>query len=64
MYPAIKAIFDRARLSLPAVLQDRSGVTAIEYGLIVALISIFTIAWARFVGQTLINFFAAVNNGF
>jgi len=57
-------VMDRMRSALLALRTDRSGVTAIEYGLIFALISIFTISWASFVGGKISGFFTAVNNGF
>ena len=64
MHSKITAMVNRARSSLLALRSDCSGVTAIEYGLIVALISIFTISWATFVGSRISSFFLAVGNGF
>jgi pilus assembly protein Flp/PilA len=64
MYARIAMVMDRVRSALLALRTDRSGVTAIEYGLIIALISILTIAWATYVGSTVSSFFTSVNNGF
>ncbi len=43
---------------------DPSGATAIEYGLIAALISILYIGWATAIGSSVSDFFTAVANGF
>ena len=64
MYPRIALVMERMRSALLALRTDRSGVTAIEYALIIGLISIFTIAWATFVGGKIVGFFTSVNNGF
>ncbi len=45
-----------------ALARDRRGATAIEYGLLVALISIALIAAITLVGQDLGNFFNNISN--
>ena len=45
-----------------AFLRDESGATAIEYGLIAALIAVAIIAAVGFVGEELENTFNAVGN--
>lgn len=42
--------------------QDESGATAIEYGLIAALISVVLIAGASMVGGSLNNLFGGISN--
>jgi pilus assembly protein Flp/PilA len=44
------------------LLKNESGVTAIEYGLIAALIAIVIVAILQAVGGTLSNTFATVNS--
>jgi pilus assembly protein Flp/PilA len=44
-------------------LQDESGVTAIEYGLIAALIGVAIVAVAGDVGDALVSTFTAVKSG-
>ena len=44
-------------------LKDESGATAIEYGLIAALVSVAIIVVLGFLGQSLNDTFKAVNNG-
>jgi pilus assembly protein Flp/PilA len=44
-------------------LKDESGATAIEYGLIAALVSVAIIAVLGFLGQSLNDTFKAVNTG-
>ena len=41
--------------------QDQSGVTMVEYGLIITVISITIVASATFYGETLINVFETAN---
>jgi pilus assembly protein Flp/PilA len=43
-------------------LQDESGVTAIEYGLIAALISVVCIAAMTFAGQSLLAVYNNIGN--
>ena len=43
--------------------RDESGATAIEYGLIAALISLVIIASATAIGTQLVKTFTAVKNG-
>ena len=43
--------------------RDESGATAIEYGLIAALIAVVIIGIVRTVGTSLINVFTSVNTG-
>lgn len=45
-----------------AFFKDDSGVTIIEYGLIVALISVIAIAALTSLGGSLTNFFTAIDN--
>lgn len=47
-----------------AFVQDEHGATAIEYGLIAALISIVIITALTTIGTSLNGTFAAVSNGF
>ena len=47
-----------------AVLQDNSGVAAIEYGLIVALISVVIMVAVTLVGTNLSSIFTTVANTF
>ena len=49
--------------TLVSFLKDESGATAIEYGLIAALISIAAIAIMTTVGQDLKDTFTNVSNG-
>jgi pilus assembly protein Flp/PilA len=44
------------------LLKDEAGVTAIEYGLIAALIAVFIIAALQLVGGSLNNIFTTVGN--
>jgi len=43
------------------ILKDESGATAIEYALIVALVSIFAIGAYQAVGTSLTNFFNGIS---
>ena len=43
--------------------RDESGATAIEYGLIAALIAVVIIGIVRTVGGSLVTVFTSVNNG-
>jgi pilus assembly protein Flp/PilA len=45
------------------LLDEESGVTAIEYALIAGLISLGIIIWAGSMGRTLSTFFTQVNAG-
>jgi len=47
-----------------ALQADESGATAIEYALILVLISITVISWATFVGTTISGFFVDIASGF
>ena len=47
---------------LSTLAKDESGVTAIEYGLIAALIAVVCVAIWTSVGQSLSNTFSTVNN--
>ena len=64
MPPGIAAMIDRMRTALTALQADESGATAIEYALILVLISITVISWATFVGTTISGFFVDIANGF
>jgi Flp pilus assembly pilin Flp len=57
-------MMDRMRSVLMALRTDDSGATAIEYALIVVLISISVVSWATFVGSSVSGFFTSVANGF
>ncbi|HEV8680907.1 MAG TPA: Flp family type IVb pilin [Stellaceae bacterium] len=50
------------RSLLPALRNDRFGVTAIEYALIAAFISILIVAAITLVGTSVSTFFATVGN--
>lgn len=52
----MKALFDRFK-------NDESGATAIEYGLIAALIAVAIIAAVRAVGGTLSTTFSEIDSG-
>lgn len=47
--------------TIRSLVQDESGVTAIEYGLIAALIAVAAVAIMKSVGTSLSSTFAAVN---
>ncbi len=64
MPPGIAVMIDRMRFALLALRADESGATAIEYALIVVLISISVVSWATFVGATVSGFFTNIANGF
>lgn len=49
--------------SMRAFLRDDSGVTAIEYGLIAALIAVVIIGALSLVGKDLSNVFSSVQSG-
>jgi Flp pilus assembly pilin Flp len=49
---------------LETLSRDCSGATALEYGLIIAFISIMVVAWATTVGTSVCGFFVSINNGF
>ena len=57
-------MMDRMRFALTALRADDSGATAIEYALILVLISITVVSWATFVGTTVSGFFASIASGF
>ena len=46
--------------SVKRFIRDEEGVTAIEYGLIAALIAVVIIASVRLVGQNIVGVFAAI----
>jgi len=56
-------MMDRMRSALIALRTDESGATAIEYGLILVLISLTVVSWATFVGSSVSGFFTDVANG-
>jgi Flp pilus assembly pilin Flp len=64
MPPGIIVMIDRVRSVLMALRADESGATAIEYALILVLISITVVSWATFVGTTVSGFFMSIANGF
>jgi Flp pilus assembly pilin Flp len=64
MPPGIAVMMDRMRSTLVALRTDESGATAIEYALILVLISITVVSWATFVGSSVSGFFTSVANGF
>ncbi len=51
------------RLSFYCLIEDRSGATAIEYGLIAALVSVAGFAALDFLGVSLSDTFGLVSNG-
>ncbi len=64
MPPGIAVMIDRTRSALMALRVDDSGATAIEYALILVLISITVVSWATFVGTSVSGFFVDIANGF
>ncbi len=64
MPPGIAAMIDRIRSALTALRADEAGATAIEYALILVLISITVVSWATFVGTTISGFFVDIASGF
>ena len=64
MSPGLAVKRDRVRPAQMALRADDSGATAIEYALILVLISITVISWATFVGTTISGFFVDIANGF
>jgi len=64
MPPGITVMIDRMRSALTALRADESGATAIEYALILVLISITVVSWATFVGTAVSGFFVSIANGF
>ena len=64
MPPGIAVMIDRMRSALIALRADDSGATAIEYALILVLISITVVSWATFVGTSVSGFFVDIANGF
>ena len=56
---SLKELFDRNSL-LSNLLNDEAGATAIEYGLIAALIAVAAIAAMGLVGTSLTNIFTTV----
>lgn len=50
------------RKQMYRLLKDEAGVTAIEYGLIAALIAVFIIAALQLTGGALNNIFSTVGN--
>lgn len=63
-YPVRQDGISTVGKTLRALLHAESGATALEYGLILALISILVVAWATQVGTSVSDFFTSVNNGF
>jgi len=57
-------MIDHMCSALMALQADESGATAIEYALILVLISITVVSWATFVGTTISGFFVDIANGF
>lgn len=53
---------ERIRLSLMELVRDERGATAIEYGLVAAIISITIIASATFFGQSVSTMLTAAAN--
>ena len=56
-------MIERMRSALLALQADDSGATALEYGLILAIISITVVSWATFVGTSISQFFVDAANG-
>ena len=63
MPPGIAVMKDRMRSTLDALRTEDSGATAIEYALILVLISITVVSWATFVGTSVSGFFTQMANG-
>jgi Flp pilus assembly pilin Flp len=63
LLPELAVMMDRLCFALTALPTDRSGATALEYGLIAAFISIAVVGWATFMGTTISGFFMDVANG-
>jgi Flp pilus assembly pilin Flp len=63
MPPGMVLMIDRMRSALMALRTDDSGATAIEYALILVLISITVVGWATFVGTSVSGFFVQMANG-
>lgn len=55
---------EQLRASSAAFLRDERGATMIEYGFVLALISLMIIVSATQIGQTVIRFFLSVKAGF
>jgi pilus assembly protein Flp/PilA len=55
---------EKIRHVITALMKDDSGAAAVEYGLIVALISILIVAGALLLGTELGNLFTAIGNFF
>jgi len=64
MLPGLAVMIDRMRSALMALRADDLGATAIEYALILVLISITVVSWATFVGTSISGFFVDIANGF
>jgi Flp pilus assembly pilin Flp len=64
MPPGTAVMIHRMRSALIALRADDSGATAIEYALILVLISITVVSWATFVGTSVSGFFVDIANGF
>jgi Flp pilus assembly pilin Flp len=56
-------MIERMRSALLALQADDCGATALEYGLILAIISITVVGWATFVGTSISQFFVDAANG-
>jgi pilus assembly protein Flp/PilA len=52
----------RARLPLAKLIANEDGITAIEYGLVAALISVFIMVAIGAVGDTVVAIFEQVEN--
>jgi len=61
--PGMAVMIERMRAVLSALLTDQSGATALEYGLILTIISLTVVSWATFVGTSVSNFFVDMANG-
>jgi pilus assembly protein Flp/PilA len=55
---------DRVKALFLDFADDSRGATAIEYGLVVGLISMTIIVWAQQIGQSVMGFFESVQTGF
>ena len=62
--PSVRPLLEVATMhkSFQSFLKDESGATAIEYGLIAALVSVAAIAALRGMGTSLSNMFSTVDS--
>jgi pilus assembly protein Flp/PilA len=54
---------ERIRMAISDFASDARGATAIEYGLVVSLVSLMIVGWATQIGQSVLGFFQSVAAG-